>query len=124
MTFKAERYTEVVEQNLTPQTAQSLTVRLSEASPIVSSQEEQVIRVGVFRDGTPQSDYNPILLVKMRDGTEREYRLPPTDSTGQSAIRLEPIQAPNGTIIPYRVCLVGFNPDDCVEDAFLIWGNP
>jgi hypothetical protein len=124
MTFKAERYTEVVEQNLAPQTAQSLTVRLSETRPIVNSQQDQEIHIYVFKGKEPQARYEASIFITLPDGSEKEMRLLPTDETGHTTIRLRPIQAPNGTIIPYRVCLVGFNPDDCIRESFLIWGNP
>jgi hypothetical protein len=48
----------------------------------------------------------------------------PTDAGGCSFLGLEPIDAPNGTIIDYQVCfLVNPGEEYCKKDSFMIWGN-
>ena len=32
---------------------------------------------------------------------------------------------PNGTLIPYKVCVVGVtDPPVCVEEGFVVWDSP
>ena len=101
-----------------------MSVQIWESSPMVSSNQNQEIGVSVFMDGLPLRDVEPDLLVQLPAG-DKIYYLFPTGDDGQSRQILEAIEAPNGTLIPYEVCIYARNSDRfCVRDSFLIWQNP
>ncbi|MBP1694007.1 MAG: hypothetical protein H6Q37_1890, partial [Chloroflexi bacterium] len=50
---------------------------------------------------------------------------PPTDVNGVARLKIDPIQAKNGTVIRYQVCINGKNSEQyCVQRSFLVWSNP
>jgi hypothetical protein len=89
---------------------------------MVSADQEQEIGVAVLSDNMPYSGAQPILEVSLPDGSSNHYELPPTDQKGETYISLPPIEAQNGTLIPYKVCLdtVG-GQKFCIMDSYLIW---
>jgi hypothetical protein len=94
---------------------------------IISSVENQIVFMLVVQnnDQSPIPDLTSTLKIYLPDGSTREYRLPTTDEQGQANVELDPIEAPNGKIIPYTVCLdIDTNYVNCVKESFMIWGNP
>jgi hypothetical protein len=101
-----------------------MSVQVWESLPMVGPNQSQEIGVSVFVDGAPAAELEPDLVVTLPDG-DRPYYLYPTGADGQSRQVLEPINAPNGTLIPYEVCIFTKTRDRfCVRDSFLIWQNP
>lgn len=96
-----------------------------ESYPMVSSDQSQEIGVSIFLDNLPLKNVEPDLIVTLPDGREKTYYLYPTGVDGQARMILEPINAANGTLIPYQICVYNLNQEKfCVRDSFLIWQNP
>ncbi len=101
-----------------------ISIQVWEKHPILSSQESQEIGVGLFEGSQPLRNVEPILSLVMPDGSEQSIYFPPTSQDGQAIINLDPIVAPNGTIIPYQVCISSLTGERfCVKDSFVIWFN-
>jgi hypothetical protein len=63
-----------------------------------------------------------IELIVQQPGEERIYPLPPTDENGETRLRLDPINAGSGTLVPYTACARMRNQQKfCVLDSFVIW---
>lgn len=106
------------------QTLEKLDMKVWERYPYVSSNNSQEINVALYEDGKPLNNFEPVLVVTMPDGSQRKAYFDPSDKTGRSAIGLAPIDAPNGTLIAYKVCLFGFEGEPrCVGDNYLIWDS-
>ncbi len=92
---------------------------------MVSPNQSQEIGVSVFENNIPLVNIEPDIIIVLPDETTRIYYMQPTGSDGQTRLQLDPIDAPNGTIIPYQVCVYNLNGSKfCVKDSFLIWSNP
>lgn len=102
-----------------------LSMQVWESYPMVSSDQSQEIGVSIFLDNLPLKNVEPDLIVTLPDGREKTYYLYPTGVDGQARMILEPINAANGTLIPYQICVYNLNQEKfCVRDSFLIWQNP
>ncbi len=107
------------------QSLQALTIKVWELKPVITSAETQEIFVGIFEDQTPLSNLEPDLTVTYSSGPSETINFPPTDPQGITSLKVTPIRARNGTIIPYEVCLNNLQDEKtCVKDSYLIWGNP
>jgi hypothetical protein len=101
-----------------------ISLQVWEKHPILSSKESQEIGVGLFEGTQPLRNVEPIFTMVMPDGSEQSIYFPPTSQDGQAIINLDPIVAPNGTIIPYQVCISSMTGERfCVRDSFVIWYN-
>jgi len=100
-------------------------VQVWESFPMVASSQSQEIGVSVFQIGQPIINVEPDLVVTLPDGSQKQYYMYPTGSDGQSRQTIDPVDAPNGTLIPYEVCFYNLGGQRyCVQDNFLIWMNP
>lgn len=91
---------------------------------MLASGESQEIGVAVYRDNVPLKGVEPDIQVTLPDGTVRNYNMYPTGEDGQTRLTLEPVEAPNGTLIPYQVCSFFLGGEQlCVRDTFTIWNN-
>lgn len=96
-----------------------------EDASVIGSNESQVVRIFLQLDGEPLADVSADLFVSLPDGSERVLTFPATGSNGEAALRIEPIQAANGTKIPYQVCVWVDSPDAfCVQNNYTIWTTP
>jgi hypothetical protein len=110
---------------LSTQTLEQVRIEVWESGTYISKDESQQINAGVFEGSTPLVNREPILIVSMPDGSQRLYNFPPTNERGITQLTLPPIQAPNGTLIAYQVCLSSVTGAElCVTDHFLIWNYP
>jgi hypothetical protein len=92
---------------------------------VIASSEVQEIQVLVLDNGNPLKNIDLVMTVTMPNGSQRSYNFPPTGRDGQARSEVEPISAPNGTLIVYEVCVDNTDEaPDCVVDDYLIWGNP
>ena len=85
--------------------------------------ENQEIGLAVF-DGSmnPVSNINSFVIIDLPDGSSLRYDLPQTGTDGMSSVVLDPILAPNGSLIAYRVCTVELTGHPfCTQESFLIW---
>jgi len=100
-------------------------VQVWESFPMVAPSQAQEIGVSVFEGGQPVINVEPDLLVTLSDGSQRQYYMYPTGSDGQTRLTVDPVDAPSGTLIPYKVCIYNLGGQQyCVQDSFLIWINP
>lgn len=97
-----------------------------EASPLIPSDQPQEIGAAVYDNYVSIPNVQVILSVRMPDDKWKDFEPKPTDQNGQVNFKLDPIEAPNGTIILYQVCLYGIDEERnfCVMEDFTIWGNP
>lgn len=92
--------------------------------PTISPNGQQEIGASILSDGAPQSNTTLQLFVTMPDGSTWTSMMPPTSQAGQTMLTLPAINASNGTLIPYRICLPAANTYRfCVRDNFLIWSS-
>ncbi len=90
----------------------------------VSSAEQQVIHASLYSGSQLLSGLEPYLSVSLPDGGTSIYAFPPTDEDGQTQVVISPVQASNGTLVPYKVCLEGLGAAEvCASESFMIWGN-
>jgi hypothetical protein len=108
-----------------PPAAHRWTVEAWEAFPSVTSQQSQEIGVEIQRDGAPLEGVIATIFLELPDGTEQDIAFPPSDAAGKSQQTLAPIQAQNGTVIHYRLCIPGdFGAQYCLRRSYLIWTTP
>ncbi len=101
-----------------------ISLQVWEKHPFVTTKEAQRIGVSLFEGNQPLKDVEPVLTLTMPDGSQQSFYFPPTGSDGQTSKRLGPISAPNGTLIPYEVCISSITGERfCVKDSFVIWNN-
>jgi len=105
----------------TPTTAQSITMKVSKGYSLVAPDESQVINVTVYSNNLPYANAQPSLYLMLPGGETKSFSFPPTQSNGRSSIYLDPISAAHGTRVDFQACVKN---GICIEDYFLIWGNP
>lgn len=104
--------------------AGQISIQVWETFPMLVSGESQEIGVLVYQDNLPLKGVEPDIQVTLPDGITRNYFMYPTGEDGQTRLTLEPIEAPNGTLIPYQVCSYFLGGEQlCVRDTFTIWNN-
>lgn len=93
----------------------------------ISSGQEQTIYIQVLDSQTqkPVPDVvATLLLLGPDEASEAHYSFPPTDTNGASSLKLPAMAAPNGTLIPYQVCLdAADGAAQCVTESYVIWGG-
>ncbi|MBN2044323.1 MAG: hypothetical protein JW757_04815 [Anaerolineales bacterium] len=108
------------ERSVTP-----FTLIVWEHPTVVDSQTPETISVKVILENTPQPGLTVTLKVILPDGTEAFYQMPPTGEDGTTSYTLNPIQAENSQLVFYETCLVVQGKTQlCVDQSFMIWGNP
>jgi hypothetical protein len=119
-----ERYSKFWEQQF-EDNLDGVQIKVWEKEAMVASGQPQEIHVKILEDETPLVNREPVLRVTLPDGKERIFHFAPTDENGESFFSLPAIDGPNGTLIPYDVCLTGISRRTlCVGDNFLIWESP
>lgn len=102
-----------------------LKLRVKEMQATISTSEQQIIEVSAMRDGYPVPGIVMEIIITMPDETTQSYVMPATGSDGRTTLTLPAIQAENGSVILYLVCVNGLEETDiCYEDSFAIWSNP
>ena len=121
--YKAEDYDRVRDFEAN-QALEGLDIKVWEKNTFVSSNEPQEIHVALYENGKSLENCEPILVVTMPDGSQRKANFQPSDKNGRTSIQLSPIEAPNGTLIAYRICIIGLAGEQrCVGDNYLIWNS-
>ncbi len=89
---------------------------------MISSEQDQEIWAVLLSEGAPVPNVELDLTLTLPDGSEQNYRMPATDEDGESRQTIPPIEAENGMLIPYQVCVTIENGQSiCVVDSYLIW---
>ena len=104
----------------TPADSQSITLKISKGYALVAPNQSQIITVIVYDGHQPYGNVQPLLSLMLPGGETRSYNFSPTQSNGRSSLHLDPISAAHGTRVDYRVCV----RQVCLDDHFLIWGDP
>jgi hypothetical protein len=109
----------------TPAVQHHWIVQVWTKAPLVSANQPQDIGLSIQRDRLPLQDAVAELLVELPDGTKRQATFHPTDENGVAHLSVEPIPSPNGTIIPYQVCITGEAGDVyCIQQSYIISTTP
>jgi hypothetical protein len=102
--------------------SREVTIQIWEQEPLVPPGQSQELRVRILENGAPLPFVEPYIVLVLPDGGRKTYHLYPTDSNGESAIEVDPIVAPNGTLIPYQACITDISGQRvCVKDSYVIW---
>jgi hypothetical protein len=110
---------------ISTQNLEHVRIEVWESSTYIGSNDSQGINAAIFEGSIPLADREPALIVTMPDSSQRVYHFPPTNQSGMTYLSLPPIQAPNGTLVAYQVCLSSLTGVEfCVSDHFLIWNYP
>jgi hypothetical protein len=105
----------------------SASLSVWESLSLIDSTQAQQITTQVTENGsqTPIPNLEAVLTVTLPDNSQVVYNFQPTNDLGQTSLSVPPIQAANGTLIPYQVCLKSTeSPSLCFLDSYVIWGNP
>ncbi len=101
-----------------------LEIRLWEEESLIDSDHVQTIHVTIIRNGMPVENVAPDIQLTLPDDTRSIYVFPATDAGGTASLSIPAIQAPNGALIPYEVCVEdGDAGETCTSDSYIIWGN-
>jgi hypothetical protein len=111
--------------NQGPRHVNPFTLIVWEHPTVVDSQTPETITVKVVLENTPQPGLIVTLKVTLPNGAEAFYEMPPTDENGTTSYTLTPVQGENSELVFYEACLqVQGETQLCVEQSFMIWGNP
>ncbi len=100
----------------------SIILRVEEDQPTVRTDEQQEIRVTVLRNGFPVSGVKLDITLTMPDNSTQNFILPETGADGKASLLLPMVQAENGSVILYQVCVINQDQANfCYEDTFAIW---
>jgi hypothetical protein len=92
---------------------------------VVGQQQGQEISIWVVENDRSKVGLQADVTVKMPDGSEQIFPMPLTNASGQASLLLPAIEAPNGTIVPYKACIVAVaDTRFCIADFFVIWNTP
>ncbi len=117
-----ERFYQLEQIREEPVESTATTIQIWESYPMVSPGQEQEIGVAVLSGNSPLAGAQPVLELTLPDGDINTYTLPPTDQRGETYITVPPVNAPNGTLVPYKVCVdTAGGQKFCIMDSYLIW---
>ena len=121
--YKAGEYDKIMDFTAN-QSLEKVEVKVWERSTFVSAEEGQEIHVALYENGRPLKNYEPIIIITMPDGSQREAYFQPSNNNGRTSLNLPPVEAPNGTLIAYQICLRDLDGEShCVGDNYLIWNS-
>jgi hypothetical protein len=99
-----------------------VTLEIIETKPFVDSQSSQEIGIIVRFGSQAAGGIIPTLYLSFPDGESYEFEMPPTNEQGKSFIVIPPTQAPNGTLVTYRICIpTPSGIQMCAREDYLIW---
>lgn len=103
-------------------------LQVSEKYKLLRPGQSQTISISLRRQtgGEPVPGLESRLLITLPSGTTHEEALPATTADGTSSIIVSELKGiPNGSILPYQVCLTGSIAEPvCAESSFVIWTLP
>ncbi|TLN19474.1 hypothetical protein FDZ74_06100 [bacterium] len=108
-------------------TAEAVEIRINEANPTLANGQAQRFEMMVLNraDQRPLANIEASLDIVLPDGTVVSSHFPPTGTDGRSTVEVPSLpNIPNGSVVPYLVCLnVPSQKAICAAENFLIW-NP
>jgi hypothetical protein len=107
------------------QAISALNMNVWEFRPALPAEQPQWITVRISQNGMPVINLKPLLEISLPNGETLAYNMPGTDIDGASTQQIPPVDAPNGSIIAYQVCILHMDASRyCVQDSYLIWNVP
>ena len=106
------------------QSFSQITIQVWETQEQVASNQEQEIWVRISENGQPLANTQPVLFVYLPDGNQVRYDMQPSGGDGRSSIRIPPITAANGVLIPYELCIPQAEKMFCTRQEYLILNVP
>lgn len=109
-----------------PRNLNPFTLLLWEGRTVIDSNTAQTVYVMVELENTPQVGKELVLTVEYPDGRVENLLIPATGEDGTASYTLAPIEGDNGDLVYYEACLyvqADMEPA-CVQQSFMIWGNP
>lgn len=107
------------------QAISALNMNVWEFRPALPPEQPQWITVRISQNGMPVINLKPLLEISLPNGETLAYNMPGTDIDGVSTQQVPPVDAPNGSIIAYQVCILHMDASRyCVQDSYLIWNIP
>ena len=120
--YKERFFAQRQDEFLKSQSLENVEMQVWESQSFVSSKDSQIINVSVYEDGVPLMNREPELTLTLPDNTQYAYHFPPTGEDGQTSLELPPVEAPNGSLIAYEVCLSVLSGEElCLMDNYLVW---
>lgn len=111
------------EEQTTP--SSEVILELWEAHPWVDKFTPQQLGVTVQINHQLREGLAPYLMVVQPDGETIRLEMPATDKRGRSVTEVPAIEAPNGTLIYYQICIQLDNGKEyCAQDDYTIWAQP
>lgn len=105
--------------------AETVEVKVSEANPTLANGQAQRFEMLVLdrTDQRPLANIEASLDLVLPDGSLVSSHFPPTGTDGRSTVEVPSLPTiPNGSVIPYLVCLnVPSDKAICASENFLIW---
>ena len=106
------------------QSFSQFTIQVWETQDQVASNQEQEIWVSLRENGQPLASIRPVLLIYLPDGNQVRFDMQPSSGDGRTSIRIPPIAAANGMLIPYELCIPQDKQMFCVRQEYLILNVP
>lgn len=104
---------------------EEIILQVWEQYPMLPFDQLQMIWVKVMHGDFPAPDMQPELILLLPNKSRLVYTMQPTGEDGKTSALLPPIEAQNGEVIDYKVCLpITEEARFCVQDSFIIWNNP
>lgn len=107
--------------------AETVEIRISEANPTLANGQTQRFEMLVLSraDQRPLANVEASLDIVLPDGSLVSSHFPPTGTDGRSTVEVSALPGiPNGSIVPYLVCLnVPSEKAICAAENFLIWNR-
>jgi hypothetical protein len=101
-----------------------LHIQLWDEASLIDSEQTQTIYVTVTQGDIPVENVKPDIELTLPDGTRSVYVFPATNAKGSTFLNIPAIEADNGSLITYDVCIDDVDAGtDCVSDSYIIWGN-
>ncbi len=97
-----------------------ISVQVWEAQDQVASDQEQEIYASLSQNGKPLADIKPVLIIQLPDGSQARYEMPASGSDGRTSLKIPPISAANGILIPYQLCVPQKEQMFCIRQEYLI----
>jgi len=113
-----------VQPTVETQSFRQFTIQVWETQAQVASNQEQEIWVSLSENGQPLSSIQSVLFVYLPDGNQVRFDLEPSGGDGRTSIRIPPIAAANGVLIPYELCIPQGEQMFCVRQEYLILNVP
>lgn len=121
--FQLLRYPHTIGDKL-PATKSGTTLTITQNENIASTANPPILKVTIAVEGrTHLKGLEPKVTITYPDLSKQTLTFPPTNNKGVTLLDFPPIEAANGTHIPYEVCIATEDGDLCIPGFYISW-NP